>query len=316
MKKASKILLKALYSIAVVVFVYVYLCLIFMPKDLNDRGSNQYYRTMSISKEDKNTLDIIMYGNSDLSSAIIPLQIYKDTGITSYMNWNDQETTKSIVKHLKRDLKNQSPQMVILETDCFYYENSLNTVSYNFTQSLFAPFVYHTRWKELELKDFYPSFNFKQNELKGHYFKKDIYECNPNNYMKPTDEIEKIQESVIKDVNKIKEICDKNGITLLFVESPSPSSWNMKRYNGVKKLADKLNIPFIDFNIEIENYEVDFSKDFRDNGNHLNFGGATKVTTYLSNYLTNKYKFKDKRGIKNYQSWDSLIERYDEIYEL
>ena len=314
MKKASKIILRTVFSLSIVVLVYAYLCVIFMPKDLSDRGSGRYYRTMAINYEDRNSLDVIMYGNSDLSSAIIPLQLYKDTGITSFMNWNDQETTKSIKKLVKNNLKKQKPKVIILETDCFYYKNSLDAVSYKYTNPLLFPVSYHTRWKELEFKDFVSLNKFKKDELKGHFFSKEVYDCKNTDYMKDSKKVEPMQKSVIKDIKAIKKMCDKKKIKLLFVEAPSPSSWNMKRHNGVQKLADELKIPFIDFNVELENYELDFANDFRDDGNHLNFYGATKVTSYLGDYFKNNYEIKDKRGNKKYQSWDSIVERYNEIY--
>ena len=309
-----KRVLKAVVAIVILCLVYLYLCVVFLPKDLTDRASDKYYRAISITKEEKNSLDIIMYGNSDLSSAIIPMNLYKETGITSFLNWGNQQSLDTIKNQIKTDLKRQKPEMIVLEVDCIYYENKVDTETAEYGNPLLAPFKYHTRWKELEFKDFIGDFSFEADDYKGYMYITKNGKYKYKNYMGNSKEIEPIQKSVVDDVKEIKKICDEENIKLLFIEAPSPSSWNMKRHNGVKDLATKLDIPFIDYNLNLEKFDFDYANNFRDKGNHCNYKGAIKITKYLADYLNENYNFADRRNDKNYKSWDDLAQKYEEMY--
>ena len=70
---------KVVLTVLIVVLLYLYMCCVFMPKNPDDRGFTKYYNTRLITKEEKNSVDIIFYGNSDLSSGIVPMQIFVQT---------------------------------------------------------------------------------------------------------------------------------------------------------------------------------------------------------------------------------------------
>ncbi|EKC70166.1 hypothetical protein LEA_07921 [human gut metagenome] len=50
----------------------------------------------------------------------------------------------------------------------------------------------------------------------------------------------------------------------------------MARHNSTQALADKLQIPFIDFNTMSDQVSINWSTDTRDQGDHLNYFGAKK----------------------------------------
>ena len=56
----------------------------------------------------------------------------------------------------------------------------------------------------------------------------------------------------------------------------------------VSSLSQKENnIDFINFNSMYDELGIDFKSDFIDEGKHLNFMGAHKVSDYLSDYISN-----------------------------
>ena len=310
-KKIFSIILKTFSVILVVLALYAYLSIIFVPKDTNDRGSSQYYLANAINYEDEHSLDIIAYGNSDVSSAIIPMELYKENGITSFLNWGNQQSLDTIVKQVKNDLKRQSPKMIILEVDCIYYDNKTDTETATYGNPYTIPFLYHTRWKELELKDFFSLPSFEADEMKGYMYITKNGKYKYKNYMGSSTEIEPIANSVVEDVKEIKSICDEKGIELLFIEAPSPSSWNMERHNGVKALSAELDIPFIDYNVTQEDFNFDYENNFRDKGNHCNYAGAKKITKHLSKYLKNNYKFENKKNENINNKWKNCLKNYE-----
>ena len=54
---------------------------------------------------------------------------------------------------------------------------------------------------------------------------------------------------------------------------------------------------------------IDWSKDTRDGGNHMNYEGAKKVTAYFGNYLSTEFDLVDHRGDEKYKSWDESVEQ-------
>ncbi len=90
---------------------------------------------------------------------------------------------------------------------------------------------------------------------------------------------------------KIRDLCERNGAKLLLVKIPVisnsrdyESSWTRARSESVRAIADAAGIEYCDL---VYNYEVGINTntDFRDNGMHLNYYGARKVTAFLGLYL-------------------------------
>ena len=70
-----------------------------------------------------------------------------------------------------------------------------------------------------------------------------------------------------------------------------------------------------DLDLNIDNKAmIDWSKDTRDMGDHLNYYGAYKVSNYLGNYLNKLDILEDHRGNDYYSSWDNALKPYqDEV---
>lgn len=307
---------KIIVTFIVIISLYIYLCFLFLPKEADDKGFNEYYKSVAIDNESKNSIDILFYGNSDLSSGIVPMQMYKEEGYTSFIRAGNRQTLNAIHRQLKDDLSKQKPKLIVLEVDCFYYPNKTMSKQERYGNILLSPFNYHTRWKSLEVDDFILKNNIKRDYHKGYNYQTTngnyIYE----NYMGNYTGSEPIEKSILQKVKKIKKLADKNKIDLLFIAAPSPSSWNMKKHNGIKKLAKDLKVNFVDFNVQLDGFDFDYSNSFSDYGNHLNFVGASNVTKYVTKYIKENYDVPDRRLDNNvkYVSWKKDLEKYDEVY--
>ena len=296
------------------VCTYAYLCIIVTPKDINDSGGALYYNGMGFLAEPKNSLDIVVYGNSDVYSGFAPAVLFEKFGYTSYASGRAHQNVGHINKLLKKTLKNQKPKLVILEADCFFAKSKQEI---NKADIVYAPFVYHSRWKEIKARDFYklPSRKGRKDINKGYINSnktnksgwKENYMGNPN--AKP----KQIPERNLKYIEECIEICKANDIKVMLLELPSATSWTYAKHNAVNMLAKSHNIPFIDMNTELEGYEVDFKKDFRDNGNHLNKTGALKSTEYIGAFIKKNYSglIKNKYNNPQYEHWLKVVESYN-----
>lgn len=287
------------------------------PKDISNSGGPLYYRGMGFMSEPKNSIDVMVYGNSDVYSGFVPARLFEKYGYTSYASGRANQTVGETVNLLNETLDFQKPKLVILETDCFFTnEKRVNMDTGNI---LLAPFLYHSRWKEITVDDFFDIPNRKDvNDFnKGFLPSKLTYKtAGYGNYMK--DKGEKPAKIVKKNrqaINEFVRICNNNNVKVLFLELPSPSSWNYSKHQAVKKIAEENQVDFLDLNMSVDGYKVDMLKDFRDDGNHMNTVGASKATDYVGKYLTEMYNkmFTDKRNHKEYDGWQDAVKKYKTI---
>ena len=90
-------------------------------------------------------------------------------------------------------------------------------------------------------------------------------------------------------------------------------NWNKARHKEVVSVAKDLGLDFVDLNTLTKEVNMDWSKDTRDKGDHLNHFGTIKVTEYLGKYLNDLGIFSDRRSEEAYSSWNSTAEKYNKI---
>ena len=84
----------------------------------------------------------------------------------------------------------------------------------------------------------------------------------------------------------------------------------MQRHNAIKKLADELKVEYIDVNLLQNEVPIDWNKDSRDKGDHLNYYGAVKMSNYLGKYFFDKSIFVDHRDDVDYKSWNDASKKF------
>lgn len=185
---------------------------------------------------------------------------------------------------------------------------------------VFLPiFRYHDRWTELSAVDFAQNGagNFYR---KGYYFTARIDTCSTSiEWMNEVAEImhqnvgwthsyidgmfgeerqedalyePSIGEAELKQLKQMKQMCDENGVKLVLMKIPSvgdppyySGAWTRLRSVTAKKMAAELGLDFLDLFYDVD-LGIDWTRDFADNnGAHLNFLGASKVSAFLGMYL-------------------------------
>lgn len=312
--KVYKKVLSISICILITLLVYSYICMIVTPKVATDRGGTRFYRGTGFMAEPVNSIDVVVYGNSDVYSGISPATLFEKYGYTSYASGTALQNIRQINRLLDKTFEKQNPKVAILEVDCLY---NGSRYSIDYTNFFISPFIFHSRWKDLKIRDFYtmPSRMKKYDITKGHVASNDICDSKSNDYMGKVDaKPECVSSRTYKQVMTFIKKCREKNIQVVFLELPSATSWNYAKHNYIKELATKNNIPFIDLNIANSEYCVDFSKDFRDNGNHLNSFGAAKATEYVGKFIKNSYSniLEDKRQDKNYGFWFDVVKHYND----
>ena len=314
MSKKGKRAIKIIAYVIAFVALYFYLGMVVTPKTRDDMGGEKYYSMLSINKEENQSLDMLFMGNSDTYAGVSPMEIYKETGIRSFVCGYAKQSLVAMRRQLEKLLKKQSPKVVFVETDAFFYPNSfLRGATISEFVSVAAIIKYHARWKEIKWRDFYTIPRAKADPFKGFVYSNEIsnYQLKAD-FMTDVDAApEKIEKSVLKDLKKIKRLCDKKGIKLVFICEPTATTWTWAKAKAVQNLADEFGVDNLDMNLIYDSPElgIDFSHDFRDNGNHLNIYGAKKVAGYLVDYINSTFDLEDYRGIN--EKWDNWLLEYE-----
>ncbi len=292
---------------------------VFMPKSNGEKSGMTDQRAKGFLAEPENSLDVVAVGNSDLYSGITPMDLYENYGYTMYVCGQSKQKMAQTYDLLKEVLSCQKPKLVIIETDVIFDKYTKpGDGAILALRKTFPVFEYHGRWKNLKLSDFTTVPHYDElNCSKGYAYLKcnqiKPYNGDPD-YMKPTDDAAVVSKSAEKYLDKMLDLLEKNGIPVLFMELPSITSWNMKKHNGMQKLANEKGIPFIDMNLS--DVDIDWQTETRDKGNHLNYAGALKTTDFLGKYLKEHYDLPDRRADADYAPlWNESLSEFRQRME-
>lgn len=313
-KRYGRIVLRVTAFLLLLVLVLQGLSWVLIPHTFGRSGGLRDYRARGFYNEQKDSLDVIAIGNSDLYSAFSPMEIWEEHGIASYACGEIKQQVNQALYLLKEVLTCQKPKVVILEVDSLFQESMnghLASMVKAAVKYVFPVFEYHNRWKEMKIRDL---FGVEQKEWrdpeKGYYFSDDVVPYKGGDYMQTAGKKETIDQMTVYYLDEFLSTCEKEGIEVIMVEMPSANSWNMGRHQTVADYAQKHGIPFIDFNINMEETGFDWMTDSRDGGNHLNISGACKISAWLGDYLNENYDLADHRGSQDYAEWQEDLAKY------
>lgn len=261
----------------------------------------------AVGAEPRDTLDVLVIGDSESYTSMSPMDLWKQAGITSFDCGQPGQRIQETCFLLKEAFKTQSPKLVILETNAMFRDPGFLT---NLSMSIIEPvryyfpvFRYHNLWRQI----LDGNTNTGRSVFKGFEIRDKVvpYEGS-DQYMKETKDIQQIPEFVLSYMENIKKLCRDNDAELLLMSAPSPHNYNYKKHNAVEKYAEENDLPYIDLNMKTQEIGIDWKTDSYDKGDHLNLRGARKVTAYMCGYLTENYSLPDHRGEEGYQEWDNL----------
>lgn len=282
--------------------------LVFQPKNNTEAHGMEDQKANGILAEAENTIDVLIIGDSVSYCAVIPMQIWRDHGITSYLCGTSLQQLYYSKEFLQKAFAKQMPKVVILETipvfNNFMYKKNIA----NAAERMFPVFRYHDRWKDFLEKgalDDSLQVEYTNREVsKGYYYSPAVEVVEPGDYTKPTEEIAGILDDCKRTLEGIAEYCEEKGAKLILLNVPNTLTWRPDCHNAIQKLAEELELEYIDMNYMQKEVPIDWSKDSFDGGDHLNYYGAQKVTSYLGNYLESMNIFEDKRTDSRYEVWN------------
>lgn len=286
---------------------------VFTPKNNVKDSALKSENVNGIKGENKDSIDVLILGDSEAYCSISPMEMWHKQGITSYVCGTSGQYIYVSYDILNDVLKDQDIKTVVLETNTIY--RHFDTSKYLFARGklVFPLLQYHNRWKTINLKDFYASVDYEWRDFKkGYIYQNQIVPASTEDYMKSNDHSKKPEDLNKKCFEDIVNVCKDNDTKLVLLSTPSTKNWNYEKHNGVKELADKYDITYIDLNLKNKDIGLDWKQDTKDKGDHMNYHGAVKVSNYLADFLKKEYKLADHRNDDKYKTWHEDYNHYSE----
>lgn len=280
----------------------------------------------------ENTIDVVFSGSSHCYCSIYPEYLWRDYGYAAFdMAVSGQDKSANYFALLEL-LKNQSPQVIIVEAYAFLYDgysqegnafrnllsmkNSLNNIQLvrevveeekQMDYLLRWPVV-HTRYAELTKYDFVQyapstygrgaSWEWVQGTGAWPEAAKRCSETAP------------LSEENRRWLDRILTLGAENGIDIVFYVAPMQVfDGTQSIYNGAAEYVMAAGAEWIDCNKLQDEIGISPDTDFS-NAYHCNAYGAEKVTSYMGRYLQERYELNDHRGDTAYTVWDESLRLY------
>ena len=299
----KKYILKFIVFAFILFIILLILSRIVLPKTTLDESELNNLQAMKILGEEDNTVDMIMYGDSESFAATIPTELWNNFGYSSFICGTAGQTLPDTIRIAYDTLKKQNPKIIILEADNIFEPTEFDVPIARVLYEILPIIEYHNRWKTLTFQDFFGKFDYSQRDpFKGYFYSIQIDPAENNEYMVPSNEKERIPKSNEIYLKILKRYCESKGAEFVIVSVPSHKNWNYKKHNAVAEFAQKENIEFLDLNVE--GVDINWQTETHDKGDHVNYYGAVKVTNFLGKWLESKNILQDHRGDEKYNSWN------------
>lgn len=305
---------------------------------------NNYSTIYGFYEEPQNTIETIFLGSSVTVNGIAPMELYENNGICAYNLGTEQQPLLASYYWLleANRLHNETLKTVVLDTsmlrrtpDRAYYQKALDgmqmsnvkikalkdyTENINEYLNYMCPVLeYHDRWSSIEMSDFEKKKYNPAYWVRGYNFKMDrvldLCEYNqivtPDYYIMSEAGSAELNEESLYYLNEMVSFCKNNNLKLVLMKTPAVGAWNVQNHNAVAELAEKNQLEFYDFNYEPYISAINYNESMdNEDGVHLNYYGARKLTKWFGRYLLEYCQNEDVRGNSKYDYMESELTKY------
>lgn len=275
----------------------------------------EYYR-----QENKDH-DVIFLGDCEVYENFSPQILWEEYGVNSYIRGSAQQLVSQSYYILEDTLKYEKPDVVVFSVLAValnepakesynrmtldgmrWSASKIKAVQASMTEEesmmdyLFPLLRYHSRITELTSDDFTYLFHRDTVSHNGYYMRVDARAAVNVPDGKPLADYA-IDETQLYWLEKIRTLCEENGISLMLVKAPSLYPYWYEQWDRqIAEYADSHGLTYVNLLNLSDAIGLDFSTDTYDGGLHLNLSGAEKLSHYFGAVLQEVYGLEDRRG--------------------
>lgn len=351
MKKKKYIMRTVKVLSVLIAFV---LCTGFLQEFVLCHADHNRERIKSFFLEDKDSIDVVLLGSSEIYADYAPGLAYKEFGFTSYPFAIQSNIVSNYKSQLKTILERQRPKLIVVEINGVLYGkdkeldkeanfrnyvdnipmsrnkiDAINDYSPEDKMSYYFPIIkYHSVWNDFP-KGLKWDFSIIQDRLRGYNLLKGTK--TKTVVFKPK---QKTYNDALKNNNKKKPLtqrsegyfrdfldyCKSENIeNIVFVRFPhivdDKSMSRFKRTNTAADIIAEYGYDFLNFEKNFEDTGIDINKDYYQ-VDHLNIYGQKKFTEYFGQILCDKYAIgKTRLTDAQKEEWDICAKYYDAFYK-
>lgn len=330
MKKRNKHLL---WSVSLFLVLFFGLQRLLVPKYITSapegRLIGEYYTTSG-------THQVLFIGDCEVYENYSPITFWENCGITSYIRGGPQQLLWQSYYILEDTLRYETPEVVVLNVMAMKYDtpqsepyNRLNLEGLAWSSSkwngimasmteeehiityILPFFRYHERILELSLEDFTSFFQtptLSHNGYVMHTGVKPVTVVPTGDFLATTE----YSEISYEYLDKITQLCKKNGISLVLVKAPSIYPYFYEEWDRqMEDYSREHNLMYLNFLHYVDEIGIDYEEDTYDGGLHLNVYGAEKLSAYLAPILQEQFALEDLRTEGEISSlWEEKVKAY------
>ena len=274
--------------------------------------------------EEKNSLDFVFVGSSQMFTSVVPAVLWEEYGITSYDFGANEQPMYLSYYYIKEALKYQDPKAIVLEVSYCnapeYTHEGVHQINLDDLrmgpvklEAIFDiipegerwPYIfelakYHDTWTTMDKASYQYIGADKHNPYKGYTPSLDGFADGGefNEEIAKVTEKAELAELSVKYMEKIIALCKEKNVDLLFLKTPNDHIQNQPEYNAVADIAENHNIPYLDLNREMKGQL------------HNHVFHAETITKRIGEWLTSLYEVEDKRENPEFAGWHEDADYY------
>ncbi|MBR5968708.1 MAG: hypothetical protein IK016_00010 [Lachnospiraceae bacterium] len=282
-------------------------------------------------------IDVAVFGTSHGYAAVRPDVIWDEYGYSVFNFSVSGQDKISTIHYIRELLDRHTPQVLFVDIYATPYERAgvlsnlyRNMLSLKYSQNSIAQVSNYFTEEDEERMDFYlrwPIIHTRYRELKPY----DFYDSPANRYGRGAvylfmtgvadfsgtfsheREKKELSESNRLFVDRLAEIRDEYNVTIIPILLPCVVYEDEQPvFNGVLEYAEECGFTCIDFNLMLDELDLDVTRDFFDN-THLSGYGAVKMSRWIGAYLKEHFTLEDHRGDERFYQWEEDAQHYAHV---
>ena len=327
-------------------------CLVLQQYFLRNMDHNSL-RVEGFYQEERNSLDVVLIGASDMYTSFMPGRAYEQYGFTGYLLASESITAEGVKTAVKEIVRTQHPGLIVIEANAFLYGNAdnesneahihkffdnlpLSTNKLEYIQRkvpadqqmeyIFPLIKYHGLWTEYPDRFFMMASNLSLdvrgfNVLKGFRTTAQIIKTDKKCYNDMiSDEHGELDldPDLQKELMELLSYCEEKELNVIFVRAPhyvTDETYNrVKRSNKMASIVREQGFSYYTFENDAVQIGIDENRDFY-NEDHMNVYGALKFTDYLADKLVNNEKLQiDPLSEYQQEAWKQVVTSTNQLY--
>ncbi len=287
--------------------------------------------------------DVIFIGDCEVYENFSPITLWEEYGITSYIRGSAQQMIWQSYYLLEEMFRYETPKVVVFNVLSMKYDTpestgssarreaynrmTLDTMQWSASKweaiqasmtgeesvfsYLFPILRYHDRWHELTGEDFTYWLHRDEVSHNGYLMQTEVKPAG-DAYNEPPLADYSFGENSWYYLNRIRTLCEENGVQLVLIKAPSLSPiWHDQWDAQMQDYANRHGLLYLNLLDHVTEIGIDWNADTYDAGLHLNVWGAEKASCWLGNILVGACNLPDHRSDEAISAeWKSKAEKY------